>query len=89
MTSSYEVEAEIRRLAHAEGWPRGTIANQLGVHHEVVERVLDAETVVEGATASAEQARSVQALPPAQARRVPDPPGDAPPHDDQEARLSG
>jgi transposase len=46
MTVPYEVEAEIRRLAHVEGWPRGTIATQLGVHHEVVERVLDAETVV-------------------------------------------
>ncbi len=45
MTISQEVEAEIRRLAHAEGWPRGTIATQLGVHHEVVERVLDADTV--------------------------------------------
>jgi transposase len=46
MTVSREVEAEIRRLAHAEGWPRGTIATQLGVHHEVVDRVLDAETMV-------------------------------------------
>lgn len=43
MTVSHEVEAEIRRLAHAEGWPPGTIATQLGVHHDVVERVLDAE----------------------------------------------
>jgi len=43
MTVSHELEAEIRRLAHAEGWPRGTIARQLNVHHDVVERVLDAE----------------------------------------------
>lgn len=43
MTVSREVEAEIRRLAHAEGWPNGTIAKELAVHHEVVARVLDAE----------------------------------------------
>lgn len=36
-------EAEILRLFHAEGWPVGTIANQLGVHHEVVERVVRRE----------------------------------------------
>jgi hypothetical protein len=30
-------------LSHAEGWPPGTIAKELSVHHEVVERVLDAE----------------------------------------------
>lgn len=41
MTVPRDVEAEIRRLAHAEGWPVGTIAVELGVHHEVVERVLD------------------------------------------------
>jgi transposase len=43
MTVSREVEAEIRRLSHAEGWPPGTIATELSVHHEVVHRVLDAE----------------------------------------------
>jgi transposase len=43
MTVSREIEAEIRRLSHAEGWPPGTIAKELSVHHEVVERVLDAE----------------------------------------------
>ena len=43
MTVSREVEAEIRRLSHAEEWPPGTIAKELSVHHEVVERVLDAE----------------------------------------------
>jgi transposase len=43
MTVSREVEAEILRLSHAEGWPPGTIAKELMVHHEVVERVLDAE----------------------------------------------
>ena len=35
-----ERAAEIRRLFHAEHWKKGTIAAQLGVHHEVVERVL-------------------------------------------------
>jgi transposase len=35
-----EIEAEILRLHHAEKWPIGTIAAQLKVHHEVVERVL-------------------------------------------------
>ena len=32
--------AEILRLHHAEKWPIGTIASQLGVHHSVVRRVL-------------------------------------------------
>lgn len=35
-----ERAAEIRRLYFAEHWKKGTIAAQLGVHHEVVERVL-------------------------------------------------
>ncbi len=33
-------EAEIIRLYHAEQWPIGTIASQLGVHHTTVQRVL-------------------------------------------------
>ena len=33
------LEAEILRLVRAEGWPVGTVADQLGVHHDVVERV--------------------------------------------------
>jgi len=37
---SSEREAEILRLHHAEKWPVGTIATQLGVHHTVVRRVL-------------------------------------------------
>lgn len=36
-----ELAAEILRLHHVEKWPVGTIAKQLGVHHDVVERVLD------------------------------------------------
>ena len=35
-----EVEAEVRRLHYAEHWPVGTIAAQLGVHEDVVRRVL-------------------------------------------------
>jgi transposase len=33
-------EAEIMRLHHAEKWPVGTIAGQLGLHHTTVQRVL-------------------------------------------------
>ena len=40
MTVSKEVESEIRVLHFGEHLPVGTIASQLGVHHEVVERVL-------------------------------------------------
>ena len=46
MTVSREVEAEIQRLSHAEGWAVGTIASELGVHHGVVERVLDAKATI-------------------------------------------
>jgi transposase len=35
-----EKEAEILRIFHAEKWKVGTIARQLGVHHDVVRRVL-------------------------------------------------
>lgn len=34
------LEAEILRLYHVEKWKKGTIALQLGVHHDVVDRVL-------------------------------------------------
>jgi len=40
MTVSIATEAEIRRLYFAEHWKRGTIVAQLGVHADVVERVL-------------------------------------------------
>lgn len=36
-----EVEAQILRLFHVEKWRIGTIADQLGVHHGSVRRVLD------------------------------------------------
>ena len=36
-----ELEAKILRLFRAEKWPAGTIADQLNVHHSVVDRVLD------------------------------------------------
>lgn len=35
-----ELEAKILRYHHVEQWPVGTIASQLGVHHDTVERVL-------------------------------------------------
>lgn len=38
-----EVRAHIRRLFHAEHWPVGTIATQLGLHHETVLRALSTE----------------------------------------------
>lgn len=37
------LEAEILRLHHAEKWKAGTIAQQLGLHHDVVDRVLKGE----------------------------------------------
>ena len=36
-----DIEAQVLRLYHAEKWPIGTIADQLGIHHDVVERVLE------------------------------------------------
>ena len=40
MTVSEEIEAAILRLHYVEKWRKNTIANQLGIHHSVVERVL-------------------------------------------------
>jgi transposase len=40
---SNELHAQILRLHHAEHWPVGTIAAQLGVHPDVVERVIAQE----------------------------------------------
>ena len=40
MTVPAEVEAEIARHFAVEHWKVGTIAAQLGVHHDVVRRVL-------------------------------------------------
>jgi len=40
MTIDRQTELEIRRLYFAEHWKRGTIAAQLGVHHDVVERAI-------------------------------------------------
>ena len=40
MTVSQATAAEIRRLYFAEHWKRGTISKQLGVHYDVVVRVL-------------------------------------------------
>jgi transposase len=49
MTVTVEVEAEIARLYHAEHWKVGTIATQLGVHEDVVRRVLGLLTPRSGA----------------------------------------
>ena len=40
MTIDKKTEAEIRRLFFAEHWKKGTIVAQLGVHDDVVARVL-------------------------------------------------
>lgn len=40
MTVDRQTEVEIRRLYFAEHWKRGTIAAQLGVHSDVVDRVI-------------------------------------------------
>jgi transposase len=40
LTVDKETEAEIRRLFFAEHWKQGTIVAQLGVHEDVVARVL-------------------------------------------------
>lgn len=40
MTLKPEVEANILRLHHVEKWRMGTIARQLGIHHDSVRRVL-------------------------------------------------
>lgn len=40
MTISRELEAEILRLYHAEGWRIGTLCRQLRVHRQTVRRVL-------------------------------------------------
>lgn len=42
MTIDLAKANEIRRLYDAEKWKRGTIASELGVHPDVVDRVLDA-----------------------------------------------
>lgn len=40
MTILKEREADVRRLYYAEHWKVGTIASELGIHHDAVERVL-------------------------------------------------
>jgi len=45
MTVSKDIEAQILRLYHAERWPVGTIASQLGIHHSVGQRVLKQDGV--------------------------------------------
>jgi IS30 family transposase len=40
MTITKEKEADILRYHLVEKWPIGTIATQLGVHHDTIHRVL-------------------------------------------------
>jgi len=40
MTVTREIEAEIRRLYFGEHWKKGTVVTQLGVHRDVVDRVV-------------------------------------------------
>jgi transposase len=51
MTTTAEQEAEIIRLHFAEHWRVGTIASQLGVHPDVVRRVLGIGAAAAGAAA--------------------------------------
>ena len=44
---SAEQEATILRLYHAEKWPVGTIARQLGLHHATVRRALTRSGIVQ------------------------------------------
>ena len=41
-----ELYARIRRLFFAEHWKVGTIASELGVHHDTVERAIEADRFV-------------------------------------------
>lgn len=45
---SRELEAEILRLYHAEHWPIGTLARQLGIHRDTVRRVLGQAGIAAG-----------------------------------------
>ena len=73
MTVDRETEAEIRRLFFAEHWKKGTIAAQLGVHDDVVERVLGPPgPQPAGSDAAPERARPVPRLRPRDARALPD-----------------
>ena len=45
MAIDEDVRAEIVRLSRAEGWPVGTIARHLGVHHSTVTRSLRANVL--------------------------------------------
>src|SRR5581483_4699641 len=60
MTQPHEVEAEILRLHYGEHWRVGTIARQLGVHADVVRRVLAKRS---GASAPSHRDRVTQLSP--------------------------
>lgn len=44
MTLPDELETQIRRLHYAEHWPIGTIATQIGVHHDAVRHAIAIDT---------------------------------------------
>jgi len=46
MTIDPEQRARIRRLFYAEHWKVGTIADELGIHHDTVRRAIEAERFV-------------------------------------------
>ena len=48
---SSEMRARIRRLFYGEHWKVGTIAEQLGVHHETVKRAIEVDRLVSRGTA--------------------------------------
>ena len=48
MTISQEISARVLRFYHAEGWRVGTISRQLGIHHDVVRRILNQDQEVRG-----------------------------------------
>ena len=66
MTVDRQTEIEIRRLYFAEHWKRGTIVAQLGVHSDVVDRVIGLDHVVLNVAANAvlrpEKSRKVNVL---------------------------
>lgn len=46
MTISKEKEADILRYHYVEKWPVGTIAKQLDIHHDAINRVLSQAGIV-------------------------------------------
>lgn len=55
-------EAEIRRFYFAEHWKVGTIATQLGLHHDVVRRVLGLDKGARSKSAAVDTATAAEAI---------------------------